>query len=285
MKVYYLSLKSETPNNDYWDYGFINDMFKDLQFETEEVSKLPKTDKAIVVLPARHHKGLEQEVQHELDKIQHKVFFAMGDEEADFDIDKIKASHIWVQNPHPDKHDKYNKLGTGYPPQSQEILPTIGYEKNLNVYFSGQITHKRRVELIENMREYELGDSNTLVNRTKGFTQGVSHQDYYRDMARSKIAPAPSGAVIPDSFRLFEALECMSIPLADEVNPTGTITEYWDWLFGETVPFPKYTSSDRLVGLIHETLDKWDLKIQKQTCWWIKFKRDFKLKLQEQLNE
>ena len=184
MKVYYMSLKPGTPCNDYWDYGFINDMFNDLGFESKEVSKLPKTDKAIVVLPARHHKGLEKEVQKEIDNIGNCVFFAMGDEEADFDITQIKANYIWVQNPHPDKHDKYNRIGTGYPPQSQEILPKLEYKKDLNVYFSGQVTHKRRIELIENMREYELGDKNTLVNRTRGFTQGVSHQDYYRDMAR-----------------------------------------------------------------------------------------------------
>lgn len=284
MKVYYLSLKPETPNNDYWDYGFINDMFKDLGYKSEEVSKLPVCDRAIVVLPARHHKGLEEQVQKELDKIKHCIFMAMGDEESDFDIDQIKAKHTYVQNPHPGKHDKYHKLGTGYPPQSQEILPTMKYGKDLNVYFSGQITHRRRIEMVENMREYELGDSNTLINRTKGFTQGVSHNQYYDEMARARVVPCPSGAVIPDSFRLFEALESMAVPLADEVNPTGTITEYWNWLFGEETPFPKYKEADRLVGLTNEVLADWDRIVQQQTCWWIKQKRDFKLKLQEQLN-
>lgn len=283
MTVYYLSLKPETPNNDYWDYGFINDMFKDLGYKTEEVKRLPKASSAIVVLPARHHAGLEEEVNFELSKIKHCVFFAMGDEEADFDIEKINAAHIWVQNPHPDKHDRYNRIGTGYPPQSQKILPRMKHNKDLNVYFSGQITHKRRKEMIDNMMEYELSDNNTIINRTHGFTQGVPHEEYYSQMSRAKVVPCPSGAVIPDSFRLFEALESMAVPLADEVNPTGTINGYWDWLFGETVPFPKYVSADRLVGLTHETLDDWNRLVQKQTCWWILYKRNFKLKLQEQL--
>lgn len=280
--IYALSLVKEANILNQWDFGFLKDMLSD--HKIIEVDRLPKVDKAIVVLPARHHKGMEKEINDQLRHIDHKIFFAMGDEEAEFNVDLIEADYIWVQNPHPDKHDKYFKLGTGYPPQSQEILPKLEYKKDLNVYFSGQITHKRRIEMIENMREYELGDSNTLVNRTRGFTQGVSHEVYYKDMARSKVAPAPSGAVIPDSFRLFEALECMSVPLADEVNPSGTINEYWNWLFGEETPFPKYSSSDRIVGLIHETLNNWNEIVQEQTCWWIKYKRDFKLKIKEQLN-
>ena len=283
MKAYALSF-NESSILDQWDSGFLLDMLEQMGIKPIPVKRLEKAENAIVIIPARHHKGMEKEIQKELDKITNCVFFAMGDEEAEFDVHKIKANHIWVQNPHPEKHDKYNRIGTGYPPQSQEILPKMKYEKDINVYFSGQITHKRRTEMIDNMIEYELSDKNIIINQTKGFTQGVSHNQYYNEMSRAKVVPCPSGAVIPDSFRLFEALESMAVPLADEVNPSGTITEYWDWLFGESVPFPTYKESDRLVGLTCETLDDWNRIVQKQTCWWILQKRNFKIKISEQLN-
>jgi hypothetical protein len=292
MNVYYLSLIDDTPCNDYWDYGFINDFiagkvwqpanFPD--FETSEVRSLPKDDAALVLLPARHHKGYEMAVNSELNKIDHVVLFLMGDEEADFDIEAIKhpSIQIWVQNPHPGKHDAYNKLGTGYPPQLKDHIPKAP-RKELNVFFSGQVTHKRRIQLVNNLNEYELRDSNTLVNATKSFTAGFDHSTYYQHMSRAKVAPCPSGAVIPDSFRAFEALECMAIPIADEVNPDNTITFYWNWLFGEETAFPKIAAYDRLVGLIQETLDDWPRNMHQQTAWWIAQKRQFAMKVCDQL--
>ena len=291
MNVYYLSLRKQTPNNDYWDYGFINDFFSGdvwdvgIDFKTHEVNRLPKEKSAVVVIPARHHKGYEEQVNLQLQVMDNVVLFLMGDEEADFEVEKIKhpSIHIWIQNPHTGRHDNYNKLGTGYTPQSQRILPALIPEKTIDVYFSGQITHSRRLEMLDVLNHYQSTGANAKINATKGFTQGVSHEQYYKDMTSSKIAPAPSGAVIPDSFRLFEALECMAVPIADERSPDGVIHNYWDWLFNDETPFPKLTSWDRFYTIAEDILRDWPKDQHKITAWWIEQKRNFAYKIKEQL--
>ena len=294
MNAYYLSLKEETPKSGYWDYGFLDDFINGKlwqppnypEIEKVETDTLPKDDKAIVIIPARHHADMIKEVNKNLKNIDKVVLFLMGDEEADFPVEEIshKNIDIWVQNPHPKRHDNYNKLGTGYPPQSQEILPKLEMKKKLNLFFSGQITHDRRFELIDVLNEYDSKVGKSVVNRTKGFTQGMDHFNYYKNMVMAKVSPAPSGAVIPDSFRLFEALECMSIPIADEKCANGTIMEYWDWLFDEATPFPHVTEWDRLYGLMIEILDGFPHNMHQQTAWWIAKKRDFAYKVCEQLS-
>ena len=294
MNVFFLSLRQETPMRGYWDYGFLEDFISGNMwkpdnfpvFEVREVHRLPKDDVAIVVLPARHHRNLEEELNKELSRIKKVVLFLMGDEEAEFKVEEIQHDNIdiWIQNPHPGRHDQYNKIGTGYPPQSQEILPTLKPKKDLNLYFSGQITHDRRVEMIGVLNHYESEIGKSQVNSTKGFTQGVDHKTYYEGMVRAKAAPAPSGAVIPDSFRLFEGLESMAVPIADEKSPDGKIDNYWDWLFGETVPFPRLIQWDRLYGIMHDILENYPKDMHQITCWWIAKKREFAYKVCEQLN-
>ena len=295
MNVYYLSLKKETPTNDYWDYGFINDFINGEvwtpptlpKFKKKEVNHLPKTDEAIVLIPARHHADMILEINKEIKNIKKIILFLMGDEEADFPVEDIKHDniHIWVQNPHIGRHDKYNKIGTGYPPLCTKQYKDSEIKKELDIFFAGQITHKRRSELQDvmiNMQDTTNYSMNFIC--TRGFTQGKKQEDYYVCIKSAKIAPAPSGAIIPDSFRLFEALESMTIPIADQKTASGEVMQYWDWLFAEATPFPKITEWDRLYGLTEEILEDWEKYVHKQTAWWINWKRNFAYKIVEQIN-
>lgn len=288
MNVYYLSLKPETPNKDYWDYGLITDLFSNrlwkpyehLEFKEHEVSKLPKDKTAVVVIPARHHAGLEEKINTQLKRINKVVLFLMGDEEASFKVEELDHPDltIWAQNPHPNRHDSYNRIGTGYPPQIRQLDGT-DYKKDLNVYFSGQVTHKNR----EVMYDAVLGYENSEVHRTKGFTQGVAHEEYYSKMASAKVVPCPAGAVIPDSFRTYEALECMALVVADDKNSQGTVSNYWDWLFNQVTPLTRINNPDEWYGRIDESVKNYTEAIQQQTAWWINWKRDFAYKVREQL--
>jgi hypothetical protein len=292
-KVYLLSLNPEANIEKQWDYGLLKDFFNGdlwkingVEFEVQQVKIIPKSvEPTIVVIPARHHKDMEHLVNLELAKCKKVILFLMGDEEADFNADLINHPNIdiWVQNPHYDKHDKYNKLGTGYPQHLKNNIPEYK-NKTTQIFFSGQVTHERREELVrvlEAMQEdYSIG-----LNETYGFTQGYEPKEYYIRMADAGVSPCPSGAVIPDSFRLFEALEMMSIPIADTKTPNGKVTPYWDWLFGEIVPFYCVDDFDRLVPLINEINQDYCNIIHKITCWWINWKREFAYKIMRQLND
>jgi len=286
MSQYNTCLYSENPKANIanqWDFGFLKDTLKQLDSEFKSVDNLPKTDKAIVVIPARHNAEKIDEINKELSKINHVVLFLMGDEEADFPVEKIEhpSIHIWVQNPHMGRHDKYNKLGTGYPMHMHDNLPDK-LEKVNDVYFSGQVTHQRREEL---MRVLDTSWSvDILANATTSFTAGASPKEYYLHMTQAKIAPAPSGAVIPDSFRMFEALECMSIVVADTKTANGEVMQYWDWLFDTAVPFPQLQDWNALVGIANTVLEDYDNLLHKQTAWWLQYKRNVKHKILEQLH-
>ena len=285
--VFYLSLKAETPCNSYWDYTFLNDFIDGKsykphnmpEFNKQEVNKLKKSERAIVILPARHHAKLEQKVNKELEKIDKVCLFLMGDEEADFDVEQIDHNDImiWVQNPHPGKHDKYNKLGTGYAP-----MPKLKYkEKTVDVFFSGQITHERRKEMMSALDGYK---GTKEVNGTKGFTQGYELDEYYEKMNRAKYAPCPSGAVIPDSFRLHEALQTMCIPLADDQNSQGTIKKYWEFLYPDA-PLIVMRNWTDLSGYIEDTERNYHRTLFSLMNWWFRYKRDFAYKVTEFINE
>lgn len=294
MNCYLLSLNPDADITKQWDFGLVKDLLEgklwrtpdwiDLEFKS--VDKLSKDDTAVVVIPARHHKDLEDQINKQLNKINKVVLFLMGDEEAEFDVSKIDhpSIHIWVQNPHIGVHDKYHKIGTGYPQHMRECLEDY-QERVHNIFFAGQVTHQRRKELIDVLLDMQVHDKTIEIHATKGFTQGLNHKDYYKGMSTAKIAPAPSGAVIPDSFRLFEALETMCIPVADQKTPNGQTSEYWDWLFGEITPFPKVTDFNALRHITSELLDDYPRNLHHQTAWWIKYKRSLAYKLSEQLQD
>lgn len=280
--VYYLSLKQDVPTNSYWDYTLLSDTFRYLNYKTHEVGILPKKDKAIIVLPARHHHDSVEKLNKEIKKISRVVLFLMGDEERLFPTDKIEHDNIeiWIQNPHPDKDDNYNRIGTGYAPHD---LSYREFDKDTELFFSGQITHQRRRDLKTYAEKQKKLD--WKLNFTIGFTQGLKPEQYFEEMANAMFVPCPSGAVIPDSFRAFEAFQTMSLAILDEVNPSRTITEYWDWLFQEATPTIKIKDWVNLSNYIDDTLPRYNHHLIRQTAWWIKYKRDLALKIKEQIGD
>lgn len=270
---------------DQWDFGLLKDLLDDNEIDqTILFNHLPKEDKAIVVIPARHNFENVDIINKNLKNIKHVVLFLMGDEEAEFPVEKInhKSIHTWVQNPHMGIHDDYNKLGTGYPQHMKQYLPKK-IKKTIEYYFAGQITHQRRKELLDVLLAYDPTGKYGRTVASRGFTQGDSKKDYYTYLSSAKVSPAPSGAIIVDSFRVFEALECMSLVIADQKDPKGNVSQYWDWLFGEEVQFAKVDQWDRWFGLVPDMLEDYPANVHRQTAWWIQYKRKLKHKILEQL--
>lgn len=291
-KAYILSLNEKADLTQQWDFGFLK-AFLDGElwqtanwagFDIKSVQTLPKCATALVAIPARHHKGLEKEINTEINKIDKVALFLMGDEEADFDIKHINHPNIkiWVQNPHMGKHDDYNRIGTGFPQHYRQYLKNKPYpDKKTDIYFSGQVTHSRRSELIDALETLENTYMIIEYRKTAGFTQGEKHDRYAEFMSGAKITPCPSGAVIPDSFRLFESLESMSIPIADQKTPKGEVMEYWDWLFQDITPFPKVDNFHNMSAILPDLLNNYEEAQHKIIAWYIAYKRKFAYQVME----
>jgi hypothetical protein len=280
IKAYLYSHDGQDYANDKWDYGLLKEIFDKHEVDQVRVTEIPKGDKAFVVIPGPQTAGNEDRLSKELSKISRVVLFINGDESARFDVDKINHPNIeiWIQYPHK-KHAAYNKMPIGVPQHLKDNSPEYK-EKEYDVYFGGQITHQRRVELSHVMPTLK----NSLYGPTAGFSQGDKPKDYYAKLASAKIAPCPSGAAVIDTFRFFESIELLTLPVADTINPKGIQTDFYKNMFGVNVPFNYVSNWNELNRLVPKLLDQYPNNMHQVVCWWIKQKRDLGLKIMRQIN-
>ena len=277
INAYIFSLNPLDTADGKWDYGLLKETFKRKKINEISVSTLPNEDRAFVVIPGGGNAGKEQEINNELSKIKRVVLFITGDECALFDIDKIKHQNIsiWIQTPH-DKHEKYNRFFIGPASHIKNNIPAYT-EKKYDLFFSGQITHQRRQELASIMPRMK----NSLYKPTEGFAQGDPPNEYYQNMAAAKVVPAPSGAAVIDNFRFFEALEMLALPIGDLKQANGRETNFYEYVYGKTIPVPLTHDWQQLGKIISEIMNDYPANMHKAVCWWIKYKRDFANKIME----
>ena len=280
IKAYLYSHDGQDYANDKWDYGLIKEIFDKYFVDQIRITTLPVEERAFVVIPGPQTAGNEDKLSNELKNINRVVLFINGDENATFNVSKIKHPNIeiWIQYPH-EKHGEYNKMPIGVPQHLQENAPDYK-EKEYDVYFGGQITHQRRVELSHVMPML----NNSLYGPTKGFSQGDKPKDYYAKLASAKIAPCPSGAAVIDTFRFFESIELLTLPVADTINPKGIQTDFYKNMFGINVPFNYVSNWNELNKLVPKLLDQYPNNMHQVVCWWIKQKRDLGIKIMRQIN-
>jgi hypothetical protein len=280
IKAYLYSHDGKDYANDKWDYGLLKEIFDKYEVDQIKATEIPNGDKAFVVIPGPQTAGNEELLSNELNKLSRVVLFINGDENARFDVDKISHPNIeiWIQYPHK-KHAAYNKMPIGVPQHLKENAPEYK-EKEYDVYFGGQITHQRRVELSHVMPTLK----NSLYGPTEGFSQGDKPKDYYAKLASAKIAPCPSGAAVIDTFRFFESIELLTLPIADTINPKGIQTDFYKNMFGVNVPFNYVSNWNELNKLVPKLLDQYPNNMHQVVCWWIKQKRDLGIKIMRQIN-
>ena len=280
INTYLYSIKKEDCAADKWDYGILKEVFDKYKIDQIRVTSIPKVDRGFVVIPGPQNLGYEEDINKEIQNVSRLVLFITGDEEGKFDITKIKHpnAEIWIQYPH-EKHKDFNKLPIGYP----QHLKTINLEypiKKYDVYFSGQITHQRRKQLAQVMPSIK----NSLFKPTEGFGQGDIPKDYYRDLSSAKISPTPSGAVTIDTFRFFESIEMLCLPIFDKIDSKGNRKNFYNYLFGYDIPVDGVSDWSELHKLIPDLLNEYPANMHKIVSWWIKYKRDLGIKIMRQVN-
>ena len=266
--------------NDKWDYGLLKEIFDKYEVDQTRVTEIPKADKAFVVIPGPQTAGNEELLSNELNKLYRVVLFINGDENARFDVSKIIHNNIeiWIQYPHK-KHEGYNKMPIGVPQHLKDNVPEYK-EKEYDVYFGGQITHSRRKELASVMPRLK----NSLYGPTKGFSLGDKPKDYYAKLSSAKIAPCPSGAAVIDTFRFFESIELLTLPIADKLDPSMTETKFYKKMFGPEFPVESLDNWNNIQELLPDLLENYPSNMHKVVSWWIKYKRDLGSRIMEQLN-
>lgn len=268
---------------DQWDCNLLDRLFANTLYPTgldfKRFEGYPNTEGCVLIIPGRYWAMRTSEISEALARYEWVLFMRTGDEEDLFDVAKVEHPNIrfWVQTPRTDYGDA-RLFGVGFPPHFN-TLPKDPPQKNLDLFMSCQRTHTRRIEAFEALKETPL---EACVIPTEGFTQGTSTGEYAANMTRAKVAPAPSGAVSPDSFRFFEALEAHAIPIADDVSPVDGPTGYWRRLFPDA-PFPILTDYNDLPGYVDDALKDWPANTNRITAWWMRQKRQMSHNLREDL--
>lgn len=202
----------------------------------ERFGGYPRTEGCVLIVPGRYWAGHEPEIAEALSRYRWVLLCVTSDEESLFTAGKIAHPNmrVWQQTPRQGwDYGDSRFFGVGYSPHAKLIDKS---EKLLNVFLSAQDTHQRRHDCFDTLE----GLRNSRVHRTNGFTKGLEPAEYARCCGLAKIMPCPSGAVSPDSFRVWEALEAGALPVVDTVSPTDGVTDYWSRILGD-VPFPLVT--------------------------------------------
>jgi hypothetical protein len=264
-----------------WDYGLLEETFKKNNVNQIVVKEIPKADRGFVVIPGHGNAGKEKEISNQLKNLDRVVLFITGDESAQFNVDEISHSNIsiWVQYPH-QKHEKYNKFFIGPPQHLKSNLPDYPI-KEYDVYFGGQITHQRRKQLAEVMPNLP----NALYRPTAGFAQGEQPVDYYKTLSKARVVPAPAGSQVIDTFRFFEAIEMLALPVGDLVDSKGEMIDYFNYVYPAGIPIEKVKNWNQLQEMLPSLINNYPNNMHQVVCWWIKYKRDFSIKIMRDLYE
>lgn len=286
--VVFQSYHNETPNHGYWDYNFIEKLVRgeiwnpvnavDL-VEYNDLSEVPEDTEGIVfIFPARYHIEDIDRINEDLSKFRWVLVLALNDEEGIFPADKLKHKKmkLWQMTPRTGKQIKGSRvIGEGFPPDASMISD---YKKQADArpfewFFSGQITTPRRREMAETLKRVAETSNSLVFNETDGFTKGMPHDEYYRNFASAKVAIAPTGAVTPDSFRLYEALEAGCVPIADDISSVYDSEGFFKMLYSDA-PFPILKDYNDLPGYIEDALRGWPMNANKIYEWWQNRKRE-----------
>ncbi len=271
--IVWKSYNPDSPSKGYWDMGLIEDLFKyKTGYTFTDYFDFGDLEGAVVVIPARSNVNYVNDINADLARLKWAVVMLTGDEDALFPYQKLDHPNmkLYVMSPREDLDPKHRVLGSGYPQHIHKYKPEMP-TKELDWFFSGQVTHSRRQQCYDRLRRMDGG----IVYGTPGFAQGLPADEYYDYMVKARVIPCPSGPATPDTFRLFESLEMGCIPIADTYTPHGGFTSnYWPFFFGENPPFPILTDYNDLKGYIQDVLENYQPKANRVFAWWQRKKQE-----------
>lgn len=287
--VVWLSLREGTAGRLYWDQAILDACLKGRLgtpgrwpewVQHDSLDTVPEGRGAVVVIPARHHARLVREINEALAPLPWVVLILCGDEEGSFPVEQLwhPCMRVWVQTPQPGRRypQGWRPLVNGSATDAYRMLRPV--EKTTAWSFSGQVTHPRRHECAAALHRVQATVPGELVE-TQAFAAGLDHEDYFNLLARTKVAPCPSGPVTADTFRLAEALDAGCVPVVD-TRPSHGPAGYWPVVFG-VPPFPVLESWEAFPAVLDGLLADWPATANRVGAWWRRYLRGLAVNLRD----
>jgi hypothetical protein len=163
-----LSYDKDVPTDDYWDLGTLKELFAGRLWNAVGMPELKRVDSleavkdgAVIVFPARRQTQYVDKLNADIKRLKWVVLMLVGDEAGEFPAKQVEHPNMrmWQMSPAPDTHvEGAHKIGSGVPPQGYEWLPQFkedAYNKPVDYFFAGQITHERRHGLAAELNTLE----------------------------------------------------------------------------------------------------------------------------------
>lgn len=277
-----------------WDQNILNRLFQNqllptgLTFSDHEryLGKLtpePELGGCILIIPGRYWHDRTDEINEYIQHLRWVLAIRTGDEQDLLDIDKVRHPNIrwWVQTPRIDHtYGDVRKFGVGYTPHFN-IPQHSPPDMTNDVFLSAQNTHPRRFDAFASTNC--MPGMQVLTHQTPGFTQGLAPELYTQYMIHSKVALAPAGPDTPDTFRLYEALQAHTVPIADDIAANRPdVSGYWEMVFPDA-PFPILTNWFDAPGIVKEAVANYPRNANRIAAWWMREKRNYVHWLNEDL--
>jgi hypothetical protein len=271
----FLNFNKEAPESGYWDQHLLSKIIKEANIQEKEGYE-------IVVIPAGKNLDKIEEINKYISTLEGVLLILTSNEDDFFDTSKLIHNNmkVWLMTPQAGKeHPQVDRfVEEGYTPHTELI--TEHPKRTLKWFFSGQNTHSRRRDMIGILRTRSDGE----LIESKGFTLGLSQEEYIKKMASAKIIPSAGGSMTPDTFRTFEALELGCIPLVDKYSATNKKDGYWQMIYGEDIQFPLIEDWESQVGHIDYFYDTFPTNSNLIFAWWQRRKRQIMCNLVDDYN-
>ena len=230
---------------------------------TSETS-LEKDDTLIII-----DSSIEEKVDfyNKLNLICSKIFLIhLGDEFGMFDLSKVygNCNYIWrtfCSNRY-FSNDRIRCIPIGY---KSGVLDKKKDKRKYKWAFVGTPHKSSRHDLL-----FQFSDIKPFFcHKTKKFDEKIiTVEEMSEVLSSTEFMPCPNGFVHPETYRLYEALECECIPIVENAY------KYYDRLFPDN-PFLKVDMWAEAKSII-STWDKNQINKKKQECkiWWNEYKNN-----------
>ena len=253
-------------NSNKWIYEILNKV-KYQSIENENA--LERGDILIVVDSSIEKK---KELYSKLKLICAKLFLIhLGDEGGTHNLSEIykKFNFVWrgfCSNKY-FSNNKINCIPIGY----KSGVQNIGTEKKYKWTFVGTPHKSSRNDLLFQLSNIKPN----FIHKTRKFNEKIIEvNEMSKVLSLTEFLPCPNGFVHPETYRVYEALECGCIPIVENAY------KYYDRLFPKN-PFIKVDKWSEAKTIINN-LDKEKIKQKREDCkmWWNNYKKE----LQESIN-
>jgi len=242
--------------SDKWIYEILNK----IEFEVIQSEKDLESEDILIIVDSSVEK--KEELYTKLQLICSKMFLIhLGDESGAYDTSLIynKFNYVWrafCSNRY-FNNKKVSCLPIGY--KSGTLFKKEIVERKYKWAFLGTPHKSSRHDLLFQLSDIEPSFS----HKTKKFNNKILEVSKMNEILTStEFIPCPNGFVHPETYRLYEALECGCIPIVENAY------KYYDRLFPNN-PFIKIDRWIEAKPVIREWRDD-QIKQKREECrkWW-----------------